>query len=971
MFINFNCFIEFIDTLLTWVKICFSPGLKLPGAAVKINSVLQVFSFHLILVFFPFAIYAQNHSNVTEEEALFVRRILEFWKDKEPKIVKAQITKFLHQYPQSEYTDSLLVILGDLYWNEQNYQEALYAYNRIASPLFRDKVFNNRLDCLYHLEKHYELTGEIDSKMEFQKQKPESPEQALWMYYFAEGLLQQGKKNLDANEAQANYDLAREYYELLEDSPHAVNAKLGLAEIYTLVDDPIQAANLYLDLADTFPDKREEMLWQAAQIQQKIDPEESLRLYSILMEMNGQKSADAAYNKLLLLFGERLFEQLIEEQTDIKQQLAKEKQPLFAFYLGHSYFHLGDHENTIALLEPFFKDSTQFPHHDTSFEKDILLTLLTSYYHTNNLPQVEHLANRFENIFPSDPDLPKVLYFLATAYKNQGDLHQSLNTLEKTIRAFPKYEGADHLLFEKGIVLLRMKRWDDSRAIFKNFIQSYPDSSLVHIAYQYLPNVTLQMMDETGLNENLELRQQLLEEMQAALDYPEAIKTEQRPRYLLKIAKTWYDLKEHQKAIDTLNEYVENHPEDPQLFQAHLLMATCYHEGKQDLANFVRHAEQVLILNPHFSDQCKLRLNLFSTCLRLTQPEEEIQAETENPYFDKAAEHLYHVLGTDPEKIKFENQLWLANYYYNKVKTLSNEYTIEPLENIDILKLAQKGVVIYENAFDIGTGPPSDAIRPETLYLEHELFKLSNLYGWVNQTEAQLNLLNDLINQQKENPQWSWTLPSRTVFALANALRLKGDMAKALDNYCSLATHCKTTDPYISNASKLHWARLTFASLPQEKLNDEDEEIITILKTLKDLQIRKTLIHEPLHLEAALDYVAIRTSLEPLEKQQEMRYFLLTRMKEEFSNKEDLWSKDYNASRESYPEKDLIYQAYMMLVEAHLLKLEAKAAEKKGNALEQKAKTEAAEAIYKNLLQGQFAVSSYAIEQAKKELDDL
>ncbi len=932
----------------------------------KVTSLIQRLLF-IPAAFFSLPVYSQNPPTpATHEEALFVRRILEFWKDNEPILVKAQIHQFLKLYPTSEYRDSLLVILGDTYWKEKNYKQALTAYDEIKAPHLCDKVFNNRLDCHYHLENHYDITEALLSKLSSEKEPPETNEQALWMFYFAEALLQQAKQMDDPIAANEGYTLSKDYYELLLNTEHKVNAKLALAEIYSLLNQNQPAAVYYLELADLIPEKKEEMIWRAAQLQQVQAPEDGIRLYAQLLQLDGAKSADAAYNKLLLMYALGHYQPIIDEQEELRHYLSSENHPLLAFYIGHSYFHLGQYEKAIDYLDPLFNKQIKLPVHDIALEKSLMMTMLASRYHLNDINQVNYLADKFEFTFPKDIALAGILYFQAAACKNNGQIEKGLNLLNRVKDEFPEYDRMDHVDYERAVILFKLKQWEPSRTAFKELIQKYPDSPLAQTSRQYLPNTTLQIIDATPYDAaNLPiLKRQLIEEMQAALDFPDSVKGELRPRYFLKIAKTWYELKEYLQAIDTLLELLDKHSDDPNLFQAHLLLATCYHEGLRDPVLFAKHAENVLALNEDYFDQDKLRLNLFSTYLQLSRAEQPSSAN-ENPYIDKAAEHLFEVLLRDQESIKTENQLWLANYFYNKVKSHTDEYAVEPLTDKQSLELAKKGVQIYEKALGILPSAPHVNIQQDTLYLEHETFKLSNLYGWINQSDAQIALLNDLIGQQKENPQWSWTLRSRTIFALANSYRQKGNVTHALENYIQLTANPKTTDPYISSASKLHWARLNFLTLAPEKRHLDDEETINILKTLKDLQLRKSLAQEPLHLEAGIDYAFIRSSLEPHKKQDEQRYFLFTRLKEEFSNQDDLWAKDYNASRKQYPEKDIIYQAYMMLIDAHLLKMEADLAAAKGSSLEQEAKQEAAHAIYKSLIQGKFAVSKYVVDQAK------
>ena len=85
----------------------------------------------------------------SSKENLALRRIAEYWKEGEFATVKSQIKSFLKKYPQSAYADSLNAMLGDLYFKEKNYVEALRAYDLICTEPFLQKTQFKHLYCLY------------------------------------------------------------------------------------------------------------------------------------------------------------------------------------------------------------------------------------------------------------------------------------------------------------------------------------------------------------------------------------------------------------------------------------------------------------------------------------------------------------------------------------------------------------------------------------------------------------------------------------------------------------------------------------------------------------------------------------------------------------------------------------------------------------------------------------------------------
>jgi hypothetical protein len=93
----------------------------------------------------------------TQEESLCLKRISEFWKDQDYQMVKKQIIEFLTAYPQSNFHDNLHAILGDIFFQEDNFLDALAFYKKIKHREFVEKTLYKRLHCLYELKKSEEI----------------------------------------------------------------------------------------------------------------------------------------------------------------------------------------------------------------------------------------------------------------------------------------------------------------------------------------------------------------------------------------------------------------------------------------------------------------------------------------------------------------------------------------------------------------------------------------------------------------------------------------------------------------------------------------------------------------------------------------------------------------------------------------------------------------------------------------------
>lgn len=898
-------------------------------------------------------------SDESSDEALFVRRILEFWRDKEHSIVKSQIEQFIHTYPQSEYVDSLLLILGDTFCHEKNYEAGLAAYNRIQTTVIQEKVFNNRLDCLYHLHRHEQLTAEIDNKLY-------SPapvrDRDLWTYYKAEALLNAAKQDSNPESRIIKFEQARLLFDNLISSEHKDNAKLALIEIEVESGRSDNAAKLYMELAQDMPENKHEMLLHAARLQGTYSPKDAIPLLDdIQKSAKTDLSSQAALNKVVLLFEEGLHERIISEKEILQNLVQKEQMPFLHFYIGRSYYALNEHDQAIQHLLPLLDNTRWISNQDSPIEKTILLTVAACAHHQNDLTLLDSMKSRFEKNHAYDPLFAKILYMNGLTCHRMHKYKDALEEFQRITKDYPSFEQIDNVLFEKGVLEYKTNNLAESRKTFLELLENSPHTPASLNAIQYLPCISLQQLEQAEERGEacLQLRETLLSDICTALQTEGALKQTQRPAYLLKLAKVNYDMFRYEDAMQALKHLIEAYPDDENLFQAHLLLAICYQEGMNDPNGFALNAERVLELKPEFGDQARLRLNLFNTYLEMARE----TTHAEQAYTEKAADHLFKVYQENEGQIKPENKLWMGDYFYARVKTYSDDYEVEQLKHNRALEYASKALSIYSSMYPNADQWP---ITNETVNVENELFKLSNLHGWLNDRDMQIKILDHLYSFQKKEPQWAWPLRNRIILAKAYSLQQQGKSDEAYELYNILAIQTKPTDRRLANTAKLQWARLKFQMLPQEKRSIDSDEILAILKALKDLQIQKNIAHEPIHLEAALDYTQIRSTLEPENNRNEQALFLLKRVKQEFNSRGDLQSKDYHAGREKNPSKEAIFQAYSMLIDASISRLEAMVALDRS---EHDAKIEAAYCIYQNLFTENYALTKYLVDKAQQGIE--
>ena len=825
------------------------------------------------------------------EEALFARRIAEFWKDKDAALAKSQIEQFFRQYPASIYQEPLFALLGEIYLQEKNYGKALTYYNQIYSPAQKEKILAPRLECLYRLGMFSELKDELKTLLPKGEKPITDKESSLRAVFYAELLLKEAEKEKGKNEEivenDENSDLikaskrdeAKKIYVRLLESNQKAQAFLGLGDIALQEGKGEEAVKWYSNAAEIIPERRVELLLVVAQ----------------------------------LLFEQGKYGELLHNQ-DLYQSILT---PQHAFeidvWLGRSYFALGQYEETLALLTP----------HLAKGDKPTLLTALSAAYELEDAPIVNRIATIYATRFSNDEAVARVFFIQAAVLKNGGFYPEAAAIYEKLQKSYPDFNKQEEIAYELAATLFEQNLWGPSHTQFLKFINQYPSSPFYLHALHYLPIAACQSDEAFG---------DLFIDIDRLIAAPQG--DQEKILTLSKIAKELYDRKKFLESEALSTKILLLKPSLPLQAQTHFLLAACALELGHDGKTFALHAEKVLQLRPDFPGKERLREKLVNSYLQSKEKE-------------KAAAHLYIIL-EDKGELSQEMLLWLANFYYDKTQVMVPEAYYGNVQDKELLPLLAKGILAFEAV--LGSDP---AIHPETLSLEQEYFKLSNLYAWRGQHDAQVVLLQNLHEQQRKYPDWKWTLRTRTLLALAEGYRAIGENEKAIHAYEEIV------NSRISDTASLYRAKLERVRLHEGKMSLDDPLTVELLKNLKDLQIKKNIKFEPIHLEAALDYARLRSSLEPEENQKEHYYFLLQRVKEDFSEKKDLISKEYHKERENSPAQNQIYQAYMLLIDAHLFQFEGE---------QDSLKKQTATALYKSLLKGKFAVSKYLIDQAQSGL---
>ena len=880
-----------------------------------------------------------SYSVDDKEEAFLVRRIAEFWKDQDFVVVKAQIVDFLGKYPKSKMTDHLRGILGDLYLQENAYEDALRIYNQIQTPAIFEKIVLNKLQCLYELNSFEMMiqegfkfltksTEDIDSRRdEFKFLMAES-------YFRSAVALQDSTKKLDY------FAKAEPLYEGVLNSSFNDPSMFALAEIYRLKKENQKAATFFLQLAERHPEKREDLLFHAALAQSDFDRKGAINTFSAIIAKDGSKAKDAALNHLILLFQEDRFQDVLETYPKMIQSVSAEKEPAVIYMVARSYFAKEDYANSSLWLKKYVAIANE-----PSLElRNALLMQLNSAQTLKNVSLYNETATLLQTLFPKDSELPQAIFIHAMMLKETGNFRGAEEKLEELIQNHPQFDNPESLLLEYSVVTHSNEQWEKCHSTLSLFLKKYPDSSYAPSAWKYLLSSGLNLLKqkESGLDVGY-TKELFYDDLKRVLAQKDVLTASEKQECLFLQGKMGYELNKYGEALTTLNSYLTTYPGDAAIPEAHLLTALCHNKMKADPTLFCEHAEAALQGNPNIPNKAAIHLELYNVYLSIVSQNKSSLRESD--LYELAAEHLYQAMQLDDLPVKLENRLWLANYYYDKSVLLPQIFETDgATPSMEVQTAYNRSRALLQTILTKNGSSKLIAIDKDHTFLEWEVVKLANLMGREGLNEKKIDLLRDLIEDQTTHPDWNWKLQKEALLELAKSYEVTKQAESSYDTFQFICDHYRKEPSFVSEYASLHAARLKFTSFRPDQKKEDNLEVFKVLADLKELQIRKSPASEPLHLEAALEYAWIRAQIAQ-ESDRDIRYlFFLNRIQEDFNSTEDPMVTNYHKGLKENPSKAKLYAIYSQFLEAEMFRCNASLAAKEGrnaDALEytEKAKT--------------------------------
>ena len=878
-------------------------------------------------------------------EALLLKRIVEYWKDEDYSLAKKQIADFLTQYEESTFRDHLIAMLGDLYFNEGNFSEAIQNYTQITASDFKEKTFLKYLKALFELGEYPDV------------EKMAAPRISDTLDERSEEALQITLLYADALYRQDKIVEALPHFEALSVTAYHDFCLLPLAEGYRALKDYSKAAEAYRAMLEKREEKKDEILFQIASLESQYDKAAAAKTFFEVASMEGEKQGIAAFNHLTLTFDQKEYEALLEASESLLDKITEDHLSLARYYVGCSHFSLKNYDRAIPALEAYVQMETE----TSPRLKSALLNLMLCARETEDSALSDRVLGSLATHFASDPAYLQSFLVRAQIQKEEGDLSLSPDELKKLLELSKDFDGREKIFYDVALLLLDEAKWESGRDILDFFLDQYPQSEKRAQAYRHLLNTSIEAMkNEPESDAHKEL---FISDLQKILSEEGILTEAEEQEYRLSFAKTLYELKRPLEALKEAEEFLARFPDDVRASDAHLMAALCAKEGGADALKATRHLERTLFLNPEQTDAHLIHLQLFNSYLTLSSED----SEKSESFLEQASDHLYEAFMKNKESVSFDNQIWLANHYYAKVKSASQNNSSLFDEGFLPLK---RSIATYEKILGFEEGIVAFPQNGNLLLLEGEALKYVDLLSLKKEIPKKIALLETLSQLFLEKPDLQWKHQKQSLFELAKTYEMQEDAFKAIELYDRLLKF--HTPSYLTHAAQLQKTKLQFALLPAEERQESSPAIIDILNQLKDLQIKKQLQCEPIHFEAALEYVSVRVSLTDEEKKLEKHLFYLKRVKEDFLSDDDIIGREYLEARQKYPEKDQLFVLYMNYVDAEMARLQGEKAKIAGQMEEATSLLSQASDQLNQLLSNQEALTPFLeerINQSRVELE--
>ncbi|HEV3269585.1 MAG TPA: hypothetical protein VGZ69_02930, partial [Candidatus Rhabdochlamydia sp.] len=425
-------------------------------------------------------------------ESIELRQIADYWKEQEYPLAKERIYQFLETYPTTVFKEQLYAMLADLFVKEKNYLAAIDFYQKIPFEKKSQTNFFHNVYCLYQLGLWEEVIAQAPHVMKHASTTKEQLDTVR--FSFAEALMQTALKTEDFSHKKEILLQAESEYKRLLSTRYACDSLYSLAHINVLLENPIQAANLYLMLAEKDSENKERYLFQAGYLQMKIDPDKAMENFEKVCSLKKEKGSQAAHLLLQILFQKKEYSKLLLMREKLSDLIISD--PLISYYTGKSLYQTNNPDQAIFFLIQFLES----PNIDASYEKSALITLISCAKITKNWSLLKENLEYLTHSFPQDTQTLDLILMYTQLCKQDKNWGKMAEYLQKLLELSPDHPQKETLIYEQALCSIHEQNLEQAIQKILEFLEKFPHSIYTKQAWRQLLNCCMQDLKHASLD---------------------------------------------------------------------------------------------------------------------------------------------------------------------------------------------------------------------------------------------------------------------------------------------------------------------------------------------------------------------------------------------------------------------------------------------------------------------------------------
>jgi len=573
---------------------------------------------------------------------------------KQPALARAVFESIVKNHPQSNQYVAARVQVGQTYFEEKNYDEALRIYTKVlaedSSKADLSELFYNVGLSYYSMQKYDEALiylqkvsytsktfypqafGRITKSYIAQK-KYDVCEQ------FIKDVLERAKKDSLGYSAQAHFALADLF---------AVQEKYDTAavEFSTVINDSSASENLRVQARYA----RGALYHRTGKYAEAVlDLEYCLgnQIFTTTME----SLLPAANEKLALCYVELKRQ---KEAADLLQRLiasskTDDQKARYTAALAEVYYTSEDYDKGITTANQVFA----FAQADEQSKVKAYITVANCHGGKGEFDKAESVLMDAATNFPDSPDIQEAFYKLALLHYGQQNYLTSAEILDKFMTRYPRSPTIEQATFLRAYSLFQIGKWDDAAKTFRKYVQSYPNS-------KYAVEAQFEIAEALF---NASKFDDAAKEYQVV--YKKYPKSDFAPKAMYNEGWCYYQLKQLTKMVDLFKEFVSKYPENALAGDAQFAIGDYYYNNKdyQNAEQAYRALVEKFPAHPRIQEARDLVHELGQITSYL-EYEQVMTTYFDNRRYEKAIEELTKLMQKYPDAdIVIGCQLNIASAY--------------------------------------------------------------------------------------------------------------------------------------------------------------------------------------------------------------------------------------------------------------------------------------------------------------------